>query len=146
MIQYNCRAEMQDPRFGISLRPEGGIEPLHTRTAWQAGSTISITAVGELKNGFTKWVIHSIYKEAIDLSEYHNYDDGNRLHGYLLDDVYTHKRLHSPFCYLTPAEQENQWLTQQAVALVVGILHMSILCPILEHNTRSSILHQGRRS
>ncbi len=37
--------------------------------------------------------------------------------GHFLDNVYTHKRIHSSLGYLTPAEFEDQWRKEQALAL-----------------------------
>jgi putative transposase len=48
------------------------------------------------------------------LSEYEDYTDAVRQLGRFLDEVYMHKRIHSSLGYLTPAEFEQQWLTQQA--------------------------------
>jgi putative transposase len=53
-------------------------------------------------------------EEEVDLSEYEDYTDAVRQLGRFLDEVYMHKRIHSSLGYLTPAEFEQQWLTQQA--------------------------------
>ena len=52
----------------------------------------------------------------MDLSEYANYADALQQLGRFLDDVYTHKRIHSALGYLTPAEFEAQWRCEQAAA------------------------------
>ena len=56
-------------------------------------------------------------EEEVDLSEYLDYNDAYRQLGHFLDDVYTHKRIHSSLGYLTPAEFEDQWRKEQALAL-----------------------------
>ena len=48
-------------------------------------------------------------EEEVDLSEYEDYHDAIQQIGRFLDDVYTHKRMHSALGYLTPAAFEAQW-------------------------------------
>jgi putative transposase len=61
------------------------------------------------QNGYAERLIRTIKEEAVDLSEYRDYDDAYRQIGRFLDDVYMHKRIHSSLGYLTPAEFEQQW-------------------------------------
>ena len=51
------------------------------------------------------------------MSEYIDYNDAYRQLGRFLDDMYMHKRIHSSLGYLTPAEFEEQWRKEQALAL-----------------------------
>ena len=43
----------------------------------------------------------------------YDYADALRQLGRFLDAVYNHQRIHSALGYLTPAEFERQWLSQQ---------------------------------
>jgi putative transposase len=52
----------------------------------------------------------------VDLSEYLDYNDTYHRIGSFLDDVYTHKRIHSSLGYLTPAEFEAQWREEHVLA------------------------------
>lgn len=80
----------------------------------QVGVTISMAAVGAAwQNGHAERLIRTIKEEEVDLSDYHDYHDAYQQIGRFLDDVYLHKRIHSALGYLTPAEFEAQWLTQQ---------------------------------
>ena len=56
----------------------------------------------------------------VDLSEYLDYGDALQQIGRVLDDVYTHKRIHSSLGYLTPAEFEAQWLDERLLARIVN--------------------------
>ena len=66
------------------------------------------------QNGYAERLMRTIKEEEVDLSEYEDYTDAIRQLGRFLDEVYMHKRIHSSLGYLTPAEFEQQWLTQQA--------------------------------
>ena len=52
----------------------------------------------------------------MELSEYSDYDDAYQRIGQFLEDVYTRKRIHSSLGYLTPAEFEACWVSQQLEA------------------------------
>jgi putative transposase len=82
-----------------------------SRSAWPAD-------VGEAwQNGHAERLIRTIKEEEVDLSEYLDYPDAYRQLGRFLDEVYTHKRIHSSLGYLTPAEFEDQWRKQQTLTL-----------------------------
>jgi transposase InsO family protein len=71
--------------------------------------------VGEAwQNGYAERLIRTIKEEEVDLSEYRDYHDALNQIGQFLDDVYAHKRIHSSLGYLTPAEFEAQWRSEQA--------------------------------
>jgi transposase InsO family protein len=55
----------------------------------------------------------------VDLSDYRDLHDARAHIGCFLDDVYTHKPIHSALGYLTPAEFEAQWLQQRAAQAAV---------------------------
>ena len=79
---------------------------------------ISMAAVGKPEeNGFAERLMRTIKEEEIDLSEYADFHDAYQRIGHFLDDVYTRKRIHSALGYLTPAEFEAQWRTQQPLAV-----------------------------
>jgi putative transposase len=87
----------------------------YTARLQQAGVQISMAEVGEAwQNGEASRLMRTIKEEEVDLSEYEDYTDAVRQLGRFLDEVYMHKRIHSSLGYLTPAEFEQQWLTQQA--------------------------------
>jgi transposase InsO family protein len=83
---------------------------------------ISMAEVGEAtQNGYVERLIRTIKacpersrkEEEAHLSEYRDYLDALVRIGCFLDDVYTHKRIHSALGYLTPAEYEARWHTHQ---------------------------------
>jgi putative transposase len=79
------------------------------------GAQLSMAAVGEpQENGFAERLMRTIKEEEVDLSEYHDYADAYRQLGRFLDAVYNNKRIHSALGYLTPAEFEQQWRSEQA--------------------------------
>ena len=83
-----------------------------------ANVQISMAEAGEAwQNGYAERLIRTIKEEEVDLSEYIDYNDAYRQLGRFLDDVYMHKRIHSSLGYLTPAEFEEQWRKEQALAL-----------------------------
>lgn len=78
------------------------------------GVQISMAAVGKPEdNGYAERLMRTIKEEAVDLSEYQDFHDAYRSIGRFLDEVYTHKRIHSALGYLTPAEYEANWLAHQ---------------------------------
>lgn len=84
------------------------------------GVHISMAQVGAAwQNGYAERLIRTIKEEEVDLSEYEDYHDAIQQIGRFLDDVYTHKRIHSALGYLTPAAFEAQWHVQAGVADVV---------------------------
>jgi len=90
----------------------------YTRVLQDVNVQISMADVGEAwQNGYAERLIRTIKEEEVDLSEYIDYNDAHRQLGRFLDDVYMHKRIHSSLGYLTPAEFEEQWRQEQALAL-----------------------------
>jgi len=88
----------------------------------EAHIQISMAEIGEAwQNGHAERLIRTIKEEEIDLSEYLDYHDAYRQIGQFLDEVYMHKRIHSALGYLTPAEFEEQWRKEQAVALETAV-------------------------
>ena len=81
----------------------------------QLGVLVSMAAVGEPReNGYAERLMRTIKEEEVDLSEYLNYTDAYRQLGRFLDAVYNRKRIHSALGYLTPAEFEQQWRSEQS--------------------------------
>jgi len=81
------------------------------------GIQISMAEVGEpTQNGYAERLMRTIKEEEVDLSDYDDYHDALTQLGKFLDDVYTHKRVHSSLGYLTPTEFEAQWRAQQTRA------------------------------
>ena len=87
----------------------------YTARLQQVGAQISMAEVGAAwQNGYAERLMRTIKEEEVDLSEYADYADAIRQVGRFLDEVYMHKRIHSSLGYLTPAEFETQWQSQQA--------------------------------
>jgi len=94
----------------------------YTDTLSAAQVDISMADVGEAwQNGYAERLIRTIKEEAVDLSEYRDYNDAYRQIGRFLDDVYMHKRIHSSLGYLTPVEFEIQWRREHTLALAVEL-------------------------
>jgi len=90
----------------------------YTQTLRDVNVQISMADVGAAwQNGYAERLIRTIKEDEVDLSEYIDYNDAYRQLGRFLDDVYMHKRIHSSLGYLTPAEFEEQWRKEQALAL-----------------------------
>jgi len=82
----------------------------YVETLADHGILISMADIGAAwQNGYAERLIRTIKEEAVELSEYREYDDAYRQIGRFLDEVYMHKRIHSSLGYLTPAEFEHQW-------------------------------------
>ncbi len=78
------------------------------------GVAVSMAEVGQAwQNGYAERLIRTIREEAIDLSEYYDYNDAYQRIGRFIDDVYMKKRIHSSLGYLTPVEFEQRWLDSQ---------------------------------
>ncbi len=92
----------------------------YTDTLRARGVQISMAEVGAAwQNGYAERLIRTIKEEEVDLSEYEDYHDAIQQIGRFLDNVYTHKRIHSALGYWTPAAFEAQWYAQAGVADVV---------------------------
>lgn len=66
-----------------------------------------MAAVGEPReNGHAERLMRTIKAEAVELSEYRDYDDAYAQLGAFLDAVYNVERIHSALGYLTPSEFE----------------------------------------
>jgi len=61
------------------------------------------------QNGYAERMMRTIKEEEVGLSEYRTYAEAREQLGRFIDEVYTHKRIHSSLGYLTPAEFEQQW-------------------------------------
>lgn len=84
----------------------------------QHGVSISMAAIGKPEeNGFAERLMRTIKEEEVNLSEYRSFQDAYRQIGRFLDDVYSHKRIHSALGYLTPAEFQQQWAASQLAGL-----------------------------
>jgi transposase InsO family protein len=89
-----------------------------TRVLEEAGVRISMVDVDEgWQNGYAERRIRTIKEEGVDLSEYLDDHDAYQQIERFLDDVYMHKRIHSSFGYLTPAQFEAQRRAEQGMAL-----------------------------
>lgn len=94
---------------GVQYAATAYVETLETRHV-----AISMAEVGAAwQNGFAERLMRTIKEQEVDLSEYRDYQDAYRQLGRFLDQVYMHKRIHSSLGYLTPAEFERQWRSQQ---------------------------------
>lgn len=81
----------------------------------QRGTQISMAATGKPEeNGFAERLMRTIKEEEVDLSEYHDFADAHAQIGHFIDTVYLTKRIHSALGYLTPAEFEAAWLSQES--------------------------------
>jgi transposase InsO family protein len=84
-----------------------------------AGIKVSMAEVGHAEqNGYAERVIRTIKEEEVHLTEYRDFDDALAQLGHFIDDVYLTKRIHSSLGYLTPAEFEAQWQTEQAASIL----------------------------
>lgn len=87
----------------------------YTEMLLNRGVRISMAAVGKPEeNGYAERLMRTIKEEEVDLSDYRDFHDAYQHLGRFLDDLYTHKRIHSALGYLTPAEFEAQWLAHRA--------------------------------
>lgn len=76
----------------------------------QNGIQVSMAAVGcPTQNAYAERLIRTLKEEEVYLHDYQNYAEAYARIGHFLDEVYTHKRIHSSLGYLTPSEFEAQY-------------------------------------
>lgn len=68
------------------------------------------------QNGYAERMMRTIKEEEVGLSEYRTYAEAQEQLGRFIDEVYTHKRIHSSLGYLTPAEFEQKWQAAQQIS------------------------------
>ena len=97
---------------GVQYAATAYVDLLH-----ETGAAVSMADGGAAwQNGYAERLMRTIKEEEVDLSEYRDYYDAYDHLGRFLDEVYTHKRIHSSLGYLTPAEFEAQWRAAHAAA------------------------------
>jgi transposase InsO family protein len=114
------RALAHHPAPEIHHSDQGGqyAATAYTQLLQEAQVRISMAEVGAAwQNGYAERLIRTIKEDEVDLAEYQDYHDAHRQPGQFLDAVYAHKRIHSSLGYLTPAEFEAQWRSEQAQTL-----------------------------
>lgn len=71
---------------------------------------VSMAAVGcPTQNAYAERLMRTLKQEEVYLHDYQNFPEAYARIGHFLDEVYTHKRIHSSLSYLTPAEFEAQY-------------------------------------
>lgn len=94
--------------------------PAYTQMLRAVDAEISMAEIGEAwQNGYAERLVRTIKEEEVDLSDYECYNDAVFQLGRFLNDVYTHKRIHSSLGYLTPAEFEERWRCEREQPLDV---------------------------
>lgn len=94
---------------GVQYAANAYVDCLHRH-----GVSISMAAIGKPEeNGYAERLMRTIKEEEVNLSDYADFHDASRQIGRFLDDVYSHKRIHSALGYLTPAEFQSQWAAEQ---------------------------------
>lgn len=105
------RPEIHHSDQGVQYAASAYVALLHA-----AQVSVSMADVGAAwQNGYAERLMRTIKEEEVYLSDYIDYHDALSQLGRFLDEVYMHKRIHSALGYLTPAEFESQWLSQQLV-------------------------------
>jgi putative transposase len=78
------------------------------------GVAIGMARVGEPEeNGSAERLMGTIKEEEVDLSEYEDFGDALRGLERFLGEVYNPKRIDSSLGYLTLAEYERAWMSNQ---------------------------------
>lgn len=94
---------------GVQYAATAYVDELHKH-----GVSISMAAIGQpAENGYAERLMRTIKEEEVDLSDYRSFTEAYQYIGRFLDEVYTHKRIHSALGYLTPAEFQHQWIEGQ---------------------------------
>jgi putative transposase len=84
--------------------------PAYVQHLERAHIQVSMSDVGAAwQNGYAERLMRTIKEEEVQLSEYRDYADAYEQLGQFLDEVYSHKRIHSALGYLTPVAFEQQW-------------------------------------
>jgi putative transposase len=84
--------------------------PTYVARLERCGVQLSMADIGAAwQNGYAERLMRTIKEEEVEVSEYHDYADAYQQLGQFLDQVYTHKRIHSALGFLTPAEFESGW-------------------------------------
>jgi transposase InsO family protein len=103
------RPESQHSDQGVQYAATAYIETLR-----DVGAHISMATVGEpTENGYAERLMRTLKEEEVTLHEDADFHDAYQHLGRFLDDGYHHKRIHSVWGYLTPAEFETKWQQQQ---------------------------------
>jgi len=110
--QWPTLGENHWPSLGESMWPSVARKMTHQ-------IAISMAEAGAAwQNGYAERLIRTIKEEAVDLTEYRDYQDAYDQIGHFLEDVYMRKRIHSSLGYLTPVEFEQRWVSSTSPAIV----------------------------
>lgn len=110
----NHRPETHHSDQGVQYAATAYVETLDAHQI-----AISMAEVGAAwQNGYAERLIRTIKEEAVDLTEYRDYQDAYDQIGHFLEDVYMRKRIHSSLGYLTPVEFEQRWVSSTSPGVV----------------------------
>lgn len=92
---------------------------LYTQTLLENHVQISNSEVGQAwQNGYAERLMRTIKEEEVDLQDYRGFNDAYSNIKTFIEEVYSHKRIHSSLGYLTPAEFEAHWHEQQEMTMI----------------------------